>query len=780
VIDQNSRASIGGAIVSLQDDAGARLAVALTDELGNASLGAGVASGARRQIRVQRVGYASVMLPMPPITGDSAVSPRPASPSIELELTPQPLRLDAIRAVEERSRCVANPTDGSVSATLWAEVQKALMASLLTDAGRLHLTTWRYARTLDRMLRIVDETPQMRSPSSNAPFVTADPDLLSREGFVRPVNGVVTYFAPDAALLLSSAFARDHCFGVKTMPAASFLIGLSFEPIPGRDLPDVAGVLWLDKQTGELRWMDFHYTHVASVEETGAAAGRVDFASLPNGGWVTQLWYVRIPRLAHLEAQRLGSMSIAPHDTLIGYHEQGGWLGISDPGNQSTRGIAVLTGTVFDSIRGRPLAGVRVTLGGNAAEAATDSVGRYVLQSPLAGRYVVRFAHPRLALFRDSPLEREAVLSLGGTTSLDAATPSAAVARAQLCPASVMGVARGLLVLQVVDSGTGEPVRGARTRASWRATRIPSADSGLGAAAADSVLELETDAAGGAALCGLPLDEPLSVRVDRDGRRAERTLLHADGVTLGEVMITLGSSRTAAARIRGRVLTGRGTDARALPTAEVLVPSVGRSVGTNGNGEFALSNLADGAYTLIVRSIGYAPTMRRVMATETPDSGITVVLEPQATELERMLVTAPAERGKLRGFEERRVTNGGGHFITRDELAKRENSPLVDVLASVGVSQIIRGSDGSEWPVTQRGAVDFQHSGPQHNDCYYQLILDGVRTIADAPGKPPANLKDFAPRGIEAIEVYPGPATTPIQWGGLGATCGTIVIWTRR
>ena len=34
--------------------------------------------------------------------------------------------------------------------------------------------------------------------------------------------------------------------------------------------------------------------------------------------------------------------------------------------------------------------------------------------------------------------------------------------------------------------------------------------------------------------------------------------------------------------------------------------------------------------------------------------------------------------------------------------------------------------------------------------------------------------------GHGAIEVYPGPATVPLQWKGPGAACGLIVIWTKH
>jgi hypothetical protein len=70
-------------------------------------------------------------------------------------------------------------------------------------------------------------------------------------------------------------------------------------------------------------------------------------------------------------------------------------------------------------------------------------------------------------------------------------------------------------------------------------------------------------------------------------------------------------------------------------------------------------------------------------------------------------------------------------------------------------------------------------------DCFYQIIVDGQRIFALGSGGPngardPPSIDDFAPNGLEGIEVYAGPATTPPQFGGLGAACGTIILWTRR
>ena len=55
-----------------------------------------------------------------------------------------------------------------------------------------------------------------------------------------------------------------------------------------------------------------------------------------------------------------------------------------------------------------------------------------------------------------------------------------------------------------------------------------------------------------------------------------------------------------------------------------------------------------------------------------------------------------------------------------------------------------------------------------------------AQTVAPpADATQPPDIDSFLPEHIAAIEYYAGPATTPTEFAGTGASCGTIVIWTR-
>jgi hypothetical protein len=251
-----------------------------------------------------------------------------------------------------------------------------------------------------------------------------------------------------------------------------------------------------------------------------------------------------------------------------------------------------------------------------------------------------------------------------------------------------------------------------------------------------------------------------------------------DSLSITEVILPMSAERGGSNTLTGRVLVRRGGAAQPAVSAEVLLPALPRSVQTRADGSFTVGRLRQGRTTLLVRSVGYQPVVINVQLPLPADSAITVTLEPLAMELARVVVTgAPSRTGRLREFEERRATIANGQFLTRDDLAKREQSQLSDVLRSIPGARLRRQPDGSTLLVSSRGQTI---RGAGARDCPFQIYLDGIRVFAPggAASRPP-DINDFALSSLEAIEVYASPATTPPQFGGLGAACGTIVMWTR-
>lgn len=58
------------------------------------------------------------------------------------------------------------------------------------------------------------------------------------------------FYAPDAEVLLSDAFLDSHCFSLREATVqGEARLGLTFEPVPGRTIPEVRGVLWWTPKT---------------------------------------------------------------------------------------------------------------------------------------------------------------------------------------------------------------------------------------------------------------------------------------------------------------------------------------------------------------------------------------------------------------------------------------------------------------------------------------------------------------------------------------------------
>lgn len=760
VIDRTTRASVPGAILSLVRLDGTRLAVALSDERGLATLTA--QAGQRVRVMVESIGFAT--------SRSEEFELSPGIATLEVTLESRPLMLPRV-AVRDRGRCESGAS-GEATAALWDEVRKALTATTLTTPSGPQLTVWHYVRRLDRSHRIIAETTSARG-IVGVPFAAISPRELSEKGFTQLLDGAPRYFAPDAELLLDASFVQTHCFGVQT-EGANRLVGLTFEPQPGRTTSDITGVLWLDAKSSDLRWIEFTYTQQPRAENDAKSGGRIEFERLPNGMWVVLRWHIRLPVIARGRGDQVGRLATPDREIVVGFREEGGWLTPGVTNAEASSSTSRLAGVVFDSVRFQPLAGARIVLGDGAAEARTDSAGRYSLGHFMPGRYLVRAEHPRLAALGSDPSAREVTLTLGRTATADWAVASRSTLRGRFCGAGGGGTARERSVIaQAVDSSSGLPIEGARTTARWRTIRLRTVDGTAVASTVDSVAESTSDANGFAMFC-IGGDAPrLTLQIEHEGRETSRTVSFPDTVVLVETQLPVPTRLARRFHLQGRVLASSSGDNSIA--AEILVPGLGRTYHTNEQGRFDIAGLAAGPLAVIIRSPGYQPLFTRTLIPQ-KDTLPTFALDRLPQSLQTVTVIGARD---FRGFEERRAVQAGGTYISREDLASREGAKLSDFLRTVRGVRIVRRQDGAPVLASARGA--FSRS---INDCPYQIVLDGQRLYALRSGGPegstPPSIDEFAPAGLEAIEVYTGPATTPPQFGGLGAACGTIVLWTRR
>ena len=357
------------------------------------------------------------------------------------------------------------------------------------------------------------------------PFVSADPEVLARSGYVDgDITRGSTFFAPDAAILLSDRFLDSHCFRIQApeKDRRDDLIGLAFEPLRltsdgARSRVDVRGVLWLDRTSAELRYLEYGYVNLPFDADANRAGGRLEFRPLPDGRWIVWRWYIRTPRLE----RRHVLSNVQPNEfqtTMARVREQGAELLEVMPAGTQRVSRAAITGTVFDSLRGGPLAGARVFLSGTSLAAVTSADGHYAIDSIPPGRYLVSVLAPRLDSLLLEPPAREVLLSAAVTTEIELALPTVRTLSAQLCGEPMPDTAS---IVQGFVRDTGETkAAGASVRAEWTTvTRQGTASLRM----EPTVLETTVSSRGRYALCGIPAGLRYTIRARRDRNAATAT-----------------------------------------------------------------------------------------------------------------------------------------------------------------------------------------------------------------------------------------------------------------
>jgi hypothetical protein len=236
--------------------------------------------------------------------------------------------------------------------------------------------------------------------------------------------------------------------------------------------------------------------------------------------------------------------------------------------------------------------------------------------------------------------------------------------------------------------------------------------------------------------------------------------------------------------------------------AEISLPDLAKSTFADAHGTFRIENIPPGDYQIRVRAIGYgaADTHLTFKGNETVERRVVL---GRAVTLEA--VNVEAKRPLLPSFEENRKL-GLGHFLTRADLAARENMSLVSFLESMNGLRIVHGNDGRAWATgTHAGSAigippDLPDSlwGARTSSCWSQVYLNdqlvfggkiieetSVRTSTSPPHRwphwePLFDISTFSAAQVEGIEYYASAAETPLRYQRNDPRCGVLVIWTRK
>ncbi|MGE0160280.1 MAG: carboxypeptidase-like regulatory domain-containing protein [Gemmatimonadales bacterium] len=506
VLSAETSAPLAGAIAHLVDDAGAIVASVLTDAQGRALFTA--MPSARVRARAEMIGMSTRE------TAPFDVSAR--APTVtELRLEARPVDLAAIDVSAARRACSPRPAEeGRELAVVWDEARKALTAAALTERQGLH----RYETMTFQRDVLADGTTSRTETRQQAtrrvPFETLAPADLVAGGFVRRVLTEVVYHAPDANVLLSAEFTDAHCFRLVAGPPGVEIVGIGFEPLERRrDVVDIAGTLWLDRGTAELRWLDYAYVNL-DLPVRAEAGGRVTFQRTPSGRWIVPDWWIDMPILA---GRRSGDGS--PRVELAGTRRSGGQvLEVLEGGGRAVDGFGPqggVEGIVVDSA-GYPVAGVRVGVAGGSQEVFTDSLGAFRLMGLSGGTYDVWFEDPRAAIHGLMPPPVSRRVLPGEVSTLELYMPTVSELLRDVCRGRAASGGASLAG-RVVDAG-GRPLAGVIVRASWAAPRPAGPpDPEPRGISIRRRIEAATLADGTYTLCDLPRGTPLDVSTIVDG-----------------------------------------------------------------------------------------------------------------------------------------------------------------------------------------------------------------------------------------------------------------------
>ncbi|MBC7789112.1 MAG: carboxypeptidase regulatory-like domain-containing protein [Anaerolineae bacterium] len=534
-------AGIPGVVVGLLSGT-KQVTEVLTDDLGHFELV--VPAHGTYSLRTMRVGFKSTT---------SAPFDVAAGETVERRLTASSIasRLTDVVVSANRGKCMGGGLgEGSEVAKLWDEAKIVLYATSLTQDKRAFETKiTQHERGLDkRGVRVEWEKTwdEWAAVSENA-FASIPADDLSRHGYVHrdSINTAeYIYYAPDAHILLSETFIADHCFRVQRSAAGKdTLIGLAFEPVKGRKLPDVKGVLWLDPRSAKLLYLDFLYTELVRKIPRDKFGGRISFSQLPSGAWFVDKWVIKMPILVQTrlpgrdstvpggalvsEARigqvfvgvrergatvvPLGSRTVAGNSprTSASTIEAGSTAGTPEEASQAPD--AIIEGVVFDSTSGAPLAGAKVSASGSSRTALTSSDGRFEIDSLAAGPVSLTFTHPRIDSLGMTVAKKELALRHGERLVAELSVPSSVALMAAECGEGTVSVAAGAGMIrgQVQDASNDEPLANAIITAQWLRQ--------AGGKERDNA-SATSDASGRYAICGIPPNTRVVVR----GEHAKR------------------------------------------------------------------------------------------------------------------------------------------------------------------------------------------------------------------------------------------------------------------
>jgi hypothetical protein len=786
VMEANSERPLAASWVALLDPEGDVVTATLADEEGRFVL-ASPESG-WFSLLVRRVGYHDTRSEAFEL-GEGDV----ARPTVRSAV--RAVSLDGIRVDATKACSAAMGGDPQVS-TLWSEARKGLEIvdwAEATEVFRYHVSEERMVLDAsDLTVTALREQPR-RGVYARGPYISRPAAELASDGYVRPVPDAPEeweYFAPDAGVLLSGSFLDTHCFRIAA-ESDDRRVGLQFEPIEGRSLPDIQGVLWFDRASAEPMYLEYRYVGLPfDAGDWPAVGGRVEFDRLANGVWYVPSWYIRMPLEADPPPAGRGEL------TLRSLSQTGARvLRVETAAGAPVSEVlgATLAGVVTDRSTGRPIGGALVEIEASDHRTTTVDDGIYRLQGLPPGTFLVRVEHPVLEALGLEPVRVPTVLEEGRGRRMDIEVGLSDRVRSECAEFGISDPDAVLIYGSVTDSTSGRSIVDASVSVlAGGPEEAPSArvDAERGYrlctsrdALADSVTLRVHPATRGATASDrrtsamLPPSPTVSMRVDLVVDASEYASASTDD--LASMLASESGLAVERVGVSGRIydpLRGGGVGAarvRLLSAAgEVMDSAV-----ADGSGRFDVQPTTIGPVYIEVSALGYSGRSTRIDFV-----GESVLVEvgvsPAPVSLDGLEVTVERRSAYLdrSGYYQRRNA-GVGDFIDFEELDLRGDAPVSRILMREG--GIAMSDDQLYFLRAQRPDL----TGRRAQVCIPVVVIDDFVVRSDPNVVIGTESLEFLlppASQISAIEVYPTSAFAPVRWKTLDNDCGVIAVWMRR
>jgi len=428
-----------------------------------------------------------------------------------------------------------------------------------------------------------------------------------------------------------------------------------------------------------------------------------------------------------------------------------------------------IVGIVIDSLHKSGLEGAEVIVSGLASSVTTDSLGRFTVDSLVAGTYQVGVFHPLIESLGLTLASKPFTVGRDSTGVVSLAIPSATTLALRYCGKEVTPAHPAVVAGRVLDPDSDMPVSDAKISLAW-VDMVVSKETGV--VRTPHQLHADVDSTGFFRFCGLPADLDAVVQGERSGVSTGEVAIstHGSQLTFENLAIASSNENSRKGSVRGTVVSLENQPVKA---ARVEAPMWGVAVVTKDDGTFNLEGVPTGTQLIIVRHIGFEVERVTVNVTSRQPIEVRVTLGPSVNVLDPVLVTARANYAlDKNGFTARQRT-GWGKYFTREDIARRKPYQVSDLLREVPGIRVVRGIAGAS--IQDAGASARYILGGGRGGSCTRVWVDGFEwRVVDA-----GDIDTFVqPSDVIGLEVYKAHEA-PIQYRGVDDNCITILMWTR-